>query len=148
MKQHIDTQQLSQLTDKGMERLQNWFLENKQEYIDQKKKDIKSSTTATEMFIHHDLLMDDLESLQFSDAYLLSIGQMIWFLEDEWMRICVFNKFASPLYYRKGSWSVDKLCDKHRDWACYEEGCSNTTESYQELVDALWSACVEILNRE
>lgn len=139
MKQNITPQQLSQLSDKGIERLREWWKPNNFDLF----YDIEDTT--------HDIVTpENIDKLKdWKDIYpLLSIGQMIELLEDEWMRICVFNKSILPIYYRKGSWSIEKLCIKHEYFPCYEQGCTNNTDSSRELCDTLWSACVEILNRE
>lgn len=131
MKQNITLDDLNQLSDKGRKGLREWW-------------ETKWNEGDFDLYFAGDHERFDIDEC----LPLLSIGQMIEFLEDEWMRICVFNKSISPIYYRKGSWSIDKLCTKHEDFPCYEQGCTNNTDSFKELCDALWSACVEVLNRE
>lgn len=96
MKQTITPEQLSQLTDKGKERLINYW-----------------STRA-----------DDLYERGLLPQYF-SIGNMIEFLSSQSSSPDINISKGHTFTLNSGSvYTIDKLCDK------------------------LWSACVEVLNRE
>ena len=115
MKQHITTKQLDELSEKGKKKLRKWWKPKEEEYIAHAWDGIQ-------------------------DLPLLSIGQMIEFLDDEryFDEVNIIQKYP---YIRRpkhgGKWSVKNT------WGW--DGPEG--EKYQiELCDALWSACKEILD--
>lgn len=137
MKQHITPQDLDQLTPAGKEKLRAWWKPNVGDfYIDRvyvPHKDVGEFLVVEEGEGYHneiDELLAEKEIEPDETLPLLSIGQMIQYLKD------TNNIWSSPYdggflcYSEEFGWSVD---------------CG---DSKKELCDALWSAVVELLNKE
>ena len=123
MKQHITPKQLNELSEKGKERLRKWW---KPKYADffycfyQKKR-----------FLYgvFDLVSaSSMEKINDDDFPLLSIGQMIEFLD--WP--LVINSYV-------------KITDRSEGWVVKK--IKYTINEDKELCDALWKAVKEVLER-
>src|SRR5258708_10141817 len=125
MKQHITTSDLDQLTEKGKERLREWWKP--------KKGDKAISNTEYEAFIGEREGYEDEFNIESAKYPLLSIGQMIEFLDDNFDHNGFLGDYWDISVTEKG-WSI-----------LYKEGGDKIANV--NLCDALWSACVEILNK-
>jgi len=135
MKQHITITDLKMLSEGGKEQLRSWWISTIREcdvYIDLSDPVQLSTVSCCE-----DELCED-------DYPLLSIGQMIEFL-DEHLETESDTDFC--ILENKG-WSVGHYhhnngpdCFDFTTSLVYKDG-----NYIQELCDALWKACVEVLN--
>ena len=115
MKQHISTKQLNELSEKGKKRLKKWWKpETMMELVTDGDKAIVG------------MYIPELEANGIKVWPLLSIGQMIEFLDENSKFLCILNC--------KDHWEVGYSID-HPDW----DGI--------ELCDALWMPTKEILEK-
>lgn len=126
MRQHISVEQLNELSDKGKEKLREWYKKYKHEIIP------GSSTT-------------DIGQGTYFDP-LLSIGQMIEFLEDQQLTV------ENMEQYKNIYWTVylsNKYADDSVTWK-NEKGEEVFTKIFTsaELVDALWEAVKQVLEQD
>lgn len=120
MKQHITSEQVDELTSKGKEGLRKWWHPTEGDWY------IESDEP--EILCHIECCEDDVNEAEAECLPLLSIGQMIEFLE--------LNKGR-----RNGWW--DFL------FMSYDETDSVFPKEYdKELVDQLWEAVREVLERK
>ncbi len=98
MKQHIDKSQLNELSEKGEEKLSDWYEEN---------------NAAGQIVFRKDLsdffVTDYRDGMQFFPKGcipLLSIGQMIEFLDSQELTVGPLRDYAD------GSTEVEELCDE------------------------------------
>ncbi|KKK49467.1 hypothetical protein LCGC14_3134760 [marine sediment metagenome] len=113
MKQHITTDQLNELSEKGKEKLLKWWKRNGY-------RKITGTYADTGKFVYTDSL--------------LSIGQMIEFLDDR-------GFFEDEKTHQVRSISKGK---PGMNWQWFLR--LNKEFNDYELCDALWSACKEVLN--
>lgn len=145
MKQHISLQGLDQLTPAGKERLRAWY--EKSSYYPEYGDSVINVYIPEIKQSHHGLadqrMIDD-EGNELKKAYhydellpLLSIGQMIDFLDEK-------------LFADNFDWgSMEILRASDGGWAFYDYLSQKYISPHNpELCDALWSACVELLNKE
>lgn len=128
MKQHIDTTDLEKLSESGKERLREWWKPKKSDWW----------TDGVEEYL---LCFAPIVSEKFAKNNnghpLLNIGQMIEFLD-----------YYDPDYGNQIDQHKQMSQDGNGYWH-YAFTPSGLYESFtsSELCDALWSACVEILNK-
>ncbi len=138
MKQTITVDQLNQLSDSGKQKLREWW--NPEAF------DLYVDTKANELTIvlprMGGLLNGDVPVVIKPDngLPLLSIGQMIEFLDGE--------KLDMPYSGKVDFYGVSKTGEEN--WYVGVDGSdelASTNHVKPELCDALWSACLEVLNK-
>lgn len=122
MKQHITIEQLNELTDKGRERLREWW---KPKTLGELFYDPEHGYVAWNPSTPMKMRIAEVEPLP-----ILSIGQMIEFLGQKTIEIDAYEQ-------RWDSWAVGV-------WE--RDGMSIRHES-SELCDALWEAVKEVLEK-
>lgn len=152
MKQHITPQQLSQLSNKRKERLREWWKYHK------KRGDLFSITDEG----YRNPLSENTEEIYIVDGWdsnfekeifkekhiknllpLLSIGQMIELLNNYNINVQISDTENSLISLTDNArWLIHNTTIIKSLNKLYTDGGTG------ELCDALWSACVEILNRE
>jgi hypothetical protein len=112
MKQHITVEQLKELSDKGFDNLNKWVFRN-------------LTKDANKVPIKYLGKVEDYHLTTTEDEYLLSIGQMIEFLGEDWF----YHLFNGG--------------------DCNSGDCGSVYKDYNgELCDALWYAVKEVLEKE
>ena len=114
MKQHITAKQLEELSEKGLINYKKYL--TGLEYVNE----LVFVTTGDDKAI-------DFKNHTIKQLPLLSIGQMVEFLDEE-------TDFRTTIYRRTIDWKL-----------FYGEKSYEYTKEF-ELCDALWSACKEVLN--
>lgn len=134
MKQHLTPQDLDQLTPAGKEKLRAWWKPAEGDFIytsawidDKTKNDLVLCMSSPTGMVWQQMLEGALP--------LLSIGQMIEFLED--------NDFILLI---QDPYNEQHSVEEELNWGIY--GQLGKQHHSKELCDSLWYACVEILNKE
>ena len=133
MKQHISIEQLNELSDKGKERLREWWKPSLYDVVlDNGEIGVIQDVVEYGFYLDSEnqwIIFTDSPKHPFKALPLLSIGQMIELIADftelkdgrDWWGMCVIKDWMvdDPIFYKP-----------------------------EELVDALWEATKEILNQE
>ncbi len=116
MKQNITVEQIDELSEKGKKRLKKWAISHKFAYI------------------YDDRYVFGVP-FGWNDLPLLSIGQMIQFLDEKWGNIYfpILRKTKRRKRGKADEWNITMYNGKPRIY-------------YKELADALWEATKEVLN--
>ena len=125
MRQHITIEQLNELSDKGKKRLREWsYLKGYYEFKHNPNPDKRKE------WIERGLDQEIVEemSTRFDYVTLLSIGQCIEFLDEQFMEFDI-GKSMNPDGWELG---INGNFD-------YENS---------KLIDALWEACKEVLEKD
>lgn len=130
MKQHITPEDLNQLSESGKQKLREWWKPQQGDWIytsawvdDKTKNDLILCMSSPTGMVWQQMLNGALP--------LLSIGQMVEFLTAQ-----------------KSTLRIEKW--KSTEWLCgeiYNSEEYKNEKSGVELCKALWSACVEVLNK-
>lgn len=136
MKQHLTPQDLDQLTPAGKDKLRDWCCEHL-DYSSatswgSNRRQILADGT---ICYFDDKAMDEDETMPIA---LLSIGQMIKFLYDHNVTISLLNSDTKQ---------VSTTPNGHWNALLFYEGGAHASQR-NELTEILWSACVEVLNKE
>ena len=153
MKQHITTNQLSELSDQSKDKLRKWWKPKEGDYIKYVNSD--STTIVYAWYPEFEAITCELDIEESSahkdkkDFYpLLSIGQMIEFIHDHTKTYedCVKFGAIAELYIRREF----KKNDDGTDFTILGWSAPIIRGSHfsSELVDALWEAVKQILERE
>lgn len=132
MKQHITSQDLEQLSDKGKEKLREWWKPKEGDWIcfTTGTKHIKHTVEINSCDSEWGYVIEPGDKPQKNQLPLLSIGQMIEFLDEH-----NTDRAFDALCFDRGEY----------EWHVYHLEKPNNHRSV-ELCNALWSACVEVLN--
>ena len=128
MKQNISIQDLDQLSNKGKDRLREWWSDGRQNIGD---------WYYDGLYIR--VVLDDEGRIHENIPFLplLSLGQMIQFLDEKWKWIFIKKyKHEDGKGYKYNYWSVTNTTHELR------KGPS------KELCDSLWQAVREILEKD
>ena len=141
MKQHITVEQLNELSEKGKEKLRKWWKPQDTDLVWNWK-------NKGEPEINHACNYQEAwDSSAGSDGYgncfpLLSIGQMIEFLDDKRLHVPYNNdnlvEFFGVSKYGLGHWYVG---------VDGSDELASTDHIRLELCDALWEAVKEVLEK-
>lgn len=149
MKQHITIEQLNELSEKGRERLREWWKPQEADYVYHVAHE---DCWASEMLLgtepypysdEHCLQFHVLGNNKEQEEYLplLSIGQMIEFLDENGHDFNIdFIGRDVRLSNKKGGWGVFSDNDGESIYV-------DSHRTKEELCDALWEAVKEILER-
>ncbi len=130
MKQHITVGHLNELSEKGKEKLKEWWW---------------SKLDETDQWVEKDAHRI-IGSAMFPTKEWMTIGRMIEFLDEHW----TFEKYQSFCILKERGWGVGDYNEPSgiESINYFASRVFTKNDHFPELCDALWAAVKEVLEKE
>lgn len=144
MKQHITKEQLEELSESGKDRLREWWVPLRGDWVAEGSKEFVLTALEDEGYyvIEDESFRHAIEKKDMLP--LLSIGQMIQFLNREYVEFYMLDEDNFPDNYEELQGKPPCIdC-----WYVRVVGKGEHSHIEKELADALWEACRVVLETE